>query len=182
MIYDTTTVYAPSLNGTGPVRKIADVDSSAITASLQQYIDKMSRDLTRIGLRTAKGFDGAHRFRTAEGNPNNLTFEDFTDWMPGTEMVQEVATSLGIRPAGRVRLLLIPGNFGLPHLHNDPDLWRVHIPLITNPKAYIFIENKVWHLPPDAAYLISVEHDHAPFNLGDQDRIHMVFDRCANLA
>ena len=176
------TVYAPTTDGTGPVRKLADVDSQAITASLQQYIDKMSHDLTRIGLRIAKGFDGLHRFRTAEGNPNNLTVEDFTEWVPGTEMVQEIAASLGIRPAGRVRLLLIPAHFKMREPHNDPDLWRVHIPLITNPKAYIFIENKVWHLPAGGAYLISVENDHAPFNLGDKDRIHMVFDRCANLA
>ena len=96
-------------------------------------------------------------------------------------MLQTVAKSFNIRDAGRVRMLTM-----LPRttysLHYDLDLWRVHIPLVTNPDAFMFVDGKMWHMPVGNAYLVKVEHHHLAVNAGSENRIHILFDYCGNLA
>jgi len=160
---------------TGAVRQLGPVDADALYRSLSDYINVADEGVKQQGLRQAKDFEGLGDLR------NNTVKREFTEWVLGTELLQSVAKSFKIRDVGRVRMLTM-----LPKttysLHYDYDLWRVHIPLITNPDCLFFVDGKMWHLPVGYAYLVNVENHHLALNAGDQNRIHIVFDRCDNLA
>lgn len=166
---------------TGPVRVLGPVDSIALSQSLQSFIDKAQTGVTQQGLRWAGDFEGVSDLRYSNANPKKITEEDFKDWVPGTELLQQVSKSLGIREVGRVRMLMMKPRTTYS-LHYDPDLWRVHIPLITNSDAFVFVHGKMWHMPLGFAYLMQVEYHHLAINAGTENRIHVVFDYCGDLA
>lgn len=165
---------------TGSVRVLGPVDLPELSNSLAPFIIKALNDVTQQGLRWAGDFEGVSDLRYST-NSNKLSEEDFKDWIQGTEYLQTVAKSFNIRDVGRVRMLMMKPRTTYS-LHHDPDLWRVHIPLITNPDAFMFVDGKMWHLPVGNAYLVKVEHHHLAVNAGSENRIHVVFDYCGNLA
>lgn len=173
-------IHSPT--STGPVRVLGPVDIDQLKNSLQSFIDKAQSGVMQQGLRWAGNFEGVSDLRYQNANPKNYAAPDFTDWIPGTEYLQEVAKTLKpVRNAGRVRVLTMKPKTTYS-LHYDPDLWRVHIPLITNPDAFMFVGGKMWHLPVGFAYLVQVEYHHLAINAGNENRIHIVFDWCDNLA
>jgi hypothetical protein len=165
-------VHAPKLAGS--VRILGPVDTNALSASLKFYLDRALEGVKQQGLRWAGDVEGIGDLR------NRPDKKEFIDWQSGTELLQSVAHSLGIRNSGRVRMLTMRP-MTTYSLHYDFDLWRVHIPLITNPDAFIFVDGKMWHLPTGSAYLVKVEHHHLALNAGSENRVHLVFDRCDNL-
>jgi hypothetical protein len=166
---------------TGSVRTLGPVDIEALNQSLQPFIDVAHTGVTQQGLRWAGDFEGVSDLRYSHANPKKIGERDFKDWIAGTEYLQTVAKSLHIRDMGRVRMLTMKPRTTYS-LHYDADLWRVHIPLITNIDAFLFVDGKMWHLPIGNAYLVKVEHHHLALNAGMEDRIHVVFDYCGNLA
>lgn len=164
---------------TGSVRILGSVDTVSLVESLQSFIDKAQTGVTQQGLRWAGDFEGVSDLRYST-NPKKLGEEDFVNWIPGTELLQSVAKSFNIRDVGRVRMLMMKPRTTYS-LHHDPDLWRVHIPLITNPDAFMFVDGKMWHMPLGNAYLVKVKHHHLAVNAGSENRIHVVFDYCENL-
>jgi hypothetical protein len=166
---------------TGPVRVLGPVNLPELSNSLAPFVIKALNGTTQQGLRWAGDFEGVSDLRYSEANPRKIGEEDFKDWIPGTETLQEVAKTYGIRDIGRVRMLTMKPK-STYSLHHDPDLWRVHIPLITNSDSFMFVDGKMWHLPVGFAYLVQVEYHHLAVNAGDENRIHVVFDWCDNLA
>lgn len=167
---------------TGSVRVLGSIEIEPLKESLKRFIDKaINENVKQQGLRWAGTFEGISDLRYDEANPKKIGEEDFVDWAPDTEELQNVAHSLGIRNQGRVRMLMM-----LPRstysFHHDPDLWRVHIPLITNPDAFMVVDGKLWHLQEGFAYLVKVKDYHLALNAGDKNRIHIVFDWCDNLS
>jgi hypothetical protein len=171
-------IYAPE--STGSVRVLGPVDLPELSNSLTPFILNALNGATQQGLRWAGDFEGISDLRYST-NPNKIGEEDFKDWIVGTDYLQTIAKSFNIRDVGRVRMLMMKPR-STYSLHHDPDLWRVHIPLITNPDAFIFVDGKMWHLPVGNAYLVKVEHHHLALNAGNENRIHIVFDYCDNLA
>lgn len=53
---------------------------------------------------------------------------------------------------------------------------KVHVPLITNPKALFYIEGEVRHLETGRAYEVNNIVRHAAENKGTEDRIHLIFE------
>jgi hypothetical protein len=160
---------------TGSVRVLGPVDVDALLISLKSYIDLACQGVKQQGLRWAGDFEGVGDLR------NQSNKKEFVDWRPGTEILQTISKSLGIRDSGRVRMLTMTP-MSTYSLHYDFDRWRTHIPLITNPDAFVFVDGKMWHLPVGHAYLVKVEHYHLALNAGAENRVHVVFDRCDNLA
>jgi hypothetical protein len=156
------------------------IDHQSLCHSLAHFIDLAHTGVTQQGLRWAGDFEGISDLRYADANPKKITEQDFKNWIPGTELLQEISRSLNIRDAGRVRLLAMKPRTSYS-LHYDPDAWRVHIPLITNPDAFVFVDGKMWHLPVGNAYLVKVLDHHLALNAGTEIRMHVVFDYCANL-
>ena len=165
----------------GSVRTLGLVDVNVLTLSLQPFIDIAQTGITQQGLRWAGDFEGVSDLRYSEANPRKIGEEDFKDWIVGTEVLQSIAKSFNIRDVGRVRMLMMKPR-STYSLHYDLDLWRVHIPLVTNPDAFMFVDGKMWHMPLGNAYLVKVEHHHLAVNAGNENRIHIVFDYCGNLA
>ena len=161
----------------GSVRVLGPVDLPELSNSLASFVIKALNGVTQQGLRWAGDFEGVSDLRYSEANPRNITEDDFINWIDGTEYLQTVAASFGIREVGRVRMLMMKPKTTYS-LHHDPDLWRVHIPLITNPDAFMFVDGKMWHMPVGNAYLVKVEHHHLAVNAGNENRIHIVFDYC----
>ena len=172
-------IYTPQVDGT--VRVLGPVDVELLKSSLQKFIDIAQTGVTQQGLRWAGDFEGISDLRYSDANPKKIGELDFVDWITGTEYLQSVAKSFNIRDVGRVRMLMMKPR-STYSLHYDADLWRVHIPLITNPDAFVFVHGKMWHMPVGNAYLMRVEHHHLALNAGMENRIHIVFDYCGNLA
>jgi hypothetical protein len=170
-----------SPQSTGSVRVLGPVDIDTLKVSLQSYIDIAQTGVTQQGLRWAGDFEGVSDLRYNDANPKKIGEEDFKDWITGTEVLQDIVKQYKMRDVGRVRMLTMKPK-STYSLHHDPDLWRVHIPLITNPDAFMFVDGKMWHLPVGSAYLVKVEHHHLAVNAGNENRIHVVFDYCGNLA
>ena len=74
---------------------------------------------------------------------------------------------------GRVRILLKEPRSTLSW-HRDPEP-RLHIPIITNPGCRMVIEDIAKHMPADGSVTITNNTKyHNFFNVGEQDRIHLV--------
>lgn len=172
-------IYTPM--DTGSVRVLATIDIHNLKISLQNYINNaLNNEVKQQGLRWAGDFEGISDLRYSAANPKKITEVDFVNWQPGTEILQTIASQLNIKNQGRVRMLMM-----LPKttysFHYDLDMWRVHIPLITNKDCFMIVDGKLWHLDVGYAYLVKVKDYHLALNAGNEKRIHIVFDWCDNL-
>lgn len=168
-------------NTEGPVRVLGPVDVDSLLVSLKPYIDQQHAGKVQVALRKPEDWEGTGELRDS-GRPLNLELlMSFKHWVSGTELLQEIAAKLGIKEYGRVRMLLLAPRTNYS-FHYDPDAWRVHIPLITNDSSFMIVAGKLWHLPVGNAYLVKVQDHHCAMNAGNEDRIHIVFDWCDNLA
>ena len=74
---------------------------------------------------------------------------------------------------GRVRILLKQPRSTLSW-HRDPEP-RLHVPIITNPRCIMVIENVAKHLPADGSVWITNNTKyHNAFNGGEENRVHLV--------
>lgn len=165
---------------TGPVRVLGPVDVDKLIESLEPFVDTARGNTKQQGLRVAGDYQGLTDLRY-EANAKRVGQADFNDWVEGTEYLQQVAKSFNIPDTGRVRMLMMFPR-STYSFHHDPDSWRVHIPLITNPDSFMVVHGKLWHMPVGNAYLMQVQHHHLALNAGETNRIHIVFDNCRTLA
>lgn len=152
---------------------IKAINVDKLIDSLKIFIDKMNTDKKQIGLRYANDYEGVGHLLDKTNNPNGYKDPDFQRWITGTEYLQEVANDVGIAYRGRVRLLLLSPNTCYS-IHSDPDLYRTHIPLITNESSFMVINGICWHMPVGYAYLVNVSKKHTAINAGFTNRIHIV--------
>jgi hypothetical protein len=73
--------------------------------------------------------------------------------------------------------VVMPGHFIPPHVDAQPTDWlfRVHVPLTTNPSACMFMD-RAYHLEAGSAYKVNTEKRHAIVNHGETPRLHFMFD------
>jgi len=69
---------------------------------------------------------------------------------------------------------------GVTLAHNDymerwHDLYRIHVPVITNNRAYLIAEGRSQHLAAGSAWSFDNQSRHGVIN-GPQTRIHLIFD------
>ena len=61
-------------------------------------------------------------------------------------------------------------------LHPDNDAFlKIHIPIKTNPDAWFFFEDEKFNLEVGSVYMINTVLLHGTDNLGDTDRVHLLF-------
>lgn len=53
---------------------------------------------------------------------------------------------------------------------------KIHVPLVTNPKAKMFIADEWFHLQDGRAYEVNNIVPHGVENAGDEDRVHFIFE------
>ena len=100
--------------------------------------------------------------------------KDFTSFLFDIPYTNNIISNLGLY---RTRVLRLSPGQCLSY-HRDPTK-RIHIPLITNIKAFLIIDKEVIHLPADGNhYLIDTTQKHTAINASPEhlreDRIHIV--------
>jgi len=55
------------------------------------------------------------------------------------------------------------------------DMYRIHIPIVTNPGAHLVVNQRSQHLESGYAWSFDNQADHGVVN-GDHERIHLIFD------
>lgn len=109
--------------------------------------------------------------------PSNAEWQGFHK---NTQAVVDEA--LGYFPGGiplqRMLGCIMPGDDIAPHQDWQCEQWlcRVHIPLTTNPKAVMIMDDGEHHMAVGNAYRINTEATHALRNDGKIPRIHLMFD------
>lgn len=170
------TFFIPN-SDTEEVKVLQKINVTKICESLYPYLQRLNDNKKQVGLRWAKDFEGISDLRYKDANPNGYTQDDFVDWQPHTEFVQDIAHQLDISPKGRVRLLQVNPK-SCYSFHADPHPYRVHIPLVTNQGSFMVVWGKLWQLQLGYAYRVRVQEDHTAINTGATPRIHLVFDNC----
>ena len=75
---------------------------------------------------------------------------------------------------GRI-LIAKAGHKGNNHT-DEQTAFRLHIPIITNEKCLMNFSDKSYHMPADgSAYITNTKKPHSFENMGNNDRIHLVF-------
>lgn len=60
--------------------------------------------------------------------------------------------------------------------HVDKGEWRIHVPITTDPRAYIEALGRKWHLKNDGSiYLLNTNIPHRIWHEGEQERTHLVY-------
>lgn len=94
------------------------------------------------------------------------------------EAVTPFAYTRGFFP--RIMLARLPaGAFVTPHADGHPSGTRphkIHVPILTNPSAYFFVEGQRYHFQEARAYEVNNAARHGAANGGETDRIHLIFE------
>ena len=138
----------------------------------KEYFEKLTKE--RWTVPDFLGDDATHDY----SNLRLLGEKDFTQFIEEMSHTYfyEVYNKLSIDyKIGRVRLMRMKAKTCLT-LHSD---WqkRIHIPIITNEKCKLVVNNTVYHLPADGfAYVVDTTQEHTAFNASTHERIHLLFN------
>lgn len=93
--------------------------------------------------------------------------------------IEDIYTRLEGRPARAMLVRLAPGGVISPH--TDTGIYaeatvRFHLPLVTNPGAWLEVDGEKYHLPAGALYAFDKHVPHRGGNDGDTARVHMILD------
>jgi len=111
---------------------------------------------------------------------NDQTHIQETELIKKCDYFKEVLKQIQC-PLLSVRLLnLGVGAYIKPHkdyqLGYENGCFRLHIPIITNPKVEFILADKALTMLPGECWYTNVNYTHSVANNGDEDRIHLVID------
>lgn len=104
--------------------------------------------------------------------PNEDDFNIINEMFQGTYIeyiIKEIEKQYKIY---RGRFMMMKSKTSLT-LHND-NTQRIHIPVYTNPKCFMTIEDEVIRLPEGKIYLVDTTVEHTAVNASIFDRTHLV--------
>ena len=136
------------------------------------------------------GYDGnwnSIALYALDGNPKNIhAFSNSNAPIKETPILQHCAYFKTVIasfkcPLLSVRLLrLSPGSFIKPHrdlnLGYENNCFRLHIPILTNPKVTFTLDNQILEMQPGECWYTNVNYTHSVSNKGNSERIHLVLD------
>lgn len=94
-------------------------------------------------------------------------------------MVSEVLSLFpGCTDTYRALTVLHAGDYVPDHTDTQSPEWisRIHVPLVTNPGAFLIVETIHYQLEVGMAYQVNPGRLHAVTNGGAESRIHLMFD------
>lgn len=184
-------------------RVIAHVDTFELTASLrdrikefdamtlrQDYPGSAHRDTRSIFLRGPAMNDewpADQKIRTWFADVPHVDYPIASDWPEVWPFMRAVADSVfAYRPGagtpvlGKVMVIeLKPGGSLAWHVDQGPysqATTRFHLPLVTNPQAWMYSGGEQAHLPVGALTWFDTSVPHSAVNLGAEPRYHLVVD------
>ena len=96
------------------------------------------------------------------------------------DVIQPIIDEVGVEGQCKNILLtrLIPGQSHRLHIDQQADSWtkRVHVPVTTNLSCMMLFEDEQVHFEVGHAYGFNTLATHGASNLGDTDRVHLMFD------
>jgi len=151
-----------------------------------------------------EGFD-ATWWRKHAGPYHNGGWESVSLWAPRGDPLEQTSKGgafaatpallkapslravLDAFPCERNRVRLMRLNAGgkiLTHsdpLHSiDPDLVRLHVPVVTNPEVHFLVNGRRVVMDPGETWYVDVRFPHSVENRGDSPRVHLVMDLVRN--
>lgn len=124
--------------------------------------------------------------RFADKRGDKIHYKNTSRWnswksvlLPIMDAATEVyAYQQGFYP--KVMLAKLPANqFIPPHIDGGIKGYvphKIHVPLLTNEKAFFFLDKERHHLEAGHAYEVNNGQRHSVVNGGDSDRIHLIFE------
>lgn len=147
---------------TGTVEAFCDVDVSDAASWIQGV-----------------AFEDWPQQRPVNGNIRPAMVTDL-DWNGFGKVAYPIIRACGFEGQAYQLMLsaVMPGQQIEPHCDAQADYWltRVHVPLITNPKAWYAVEGKKFFMKVGKAYRINTMREHAAGNDGATPRVHFMFD------
>lgn len=118
---------------------------------------------------------------TIEAVQGSLEAVDYPAWEVDAfrGAAEEVSAAIGL-PLARVMIVsLLPGGVISPH--PDGGVYaeateRFHIPLETNPKAWLMVEDEWLSMAPGSVWWFAKHKLHCGANQGDTPRVHLIVD------
>jgi len=104
-----------------------------------------------------------HKERTKVYQDTELVFgfaKKIIDFFPGVRQLGVAGHPHGIEIA--------------QHVDND-EYYKIHIPIITNDKAYFVFGEDKYVMQPGKMYFVETEEMHGTVNEGEKPRVHMLF-------
>jgi len=130
--------------------------------SLPEYKDQIS-------LQTV---EGCNNYFYGTGNYTKLTHNE-NEFIKFNFDLPYINSILEKEKMYRARVMKLKSKTCLT-LHQDPTL-RKHIPLITNEKCFLVVDNEIIRLPADGnVYTVDTTKMHCAVNASWEDRIHIV--------
>ncbi len=179
---------APNPRKTHSIRRLGPVD---VTALAQRVADIPE------ALWDAENADKPNRFE-ALGAARHIVFRflpTMVDWREPYDrplweewkdvllpVMAQATAPYGYRAVDYPRVMLARLRAGAviqPHKDsNAAAKWphKIHVPLTTNPRCAFFIDGQSFHLPVGEAAEVNNMGVHGVENLGDEDRIHLIFE------
>jgi hypothetical protein len=126
---------------------------------------------------------GGDPARTDPGGPGLAEFED-TVFLREAPYLAEVLAALPCELRSARLLSLVPGGSVAEHVDAHHGFQygqvRLHVPVVTNPRALLFIEGQQYHWPAGQLWYGDFGRRHAIRNSGATERIHLVVDCLVN--
>lgn len=98
--------------------------------------------------------------------------------------IQEILDSLLFEKTAVRFMRLTVGAHIKPHtdycLGYEDGVFRLHIPVITNPEVYFMLDDERLEMQPGECWYINANFTHEVTNKGSEDRIHLVIDGVRN--
>lgn len=170
------------------VRDLGPVDASAIMPRLQKFSEQAwDAENARKENRFACFHHTRHIVhRFTQGNRDVRAHYETPSWLIWRDLLQPImdkaALPYGYAQNGFPKAMfarLAAGNAIDRHVDgagSNLQCHKIHVPLVTNPKATFTVADEEFHLPVGHAYEVNNIKPHAAANLGDEDRIHFIFE------
>lgn len=113
----------------------------------------------------------------------NIDLPALTDWPAMQMLLDDIRAAIGTKqPYGKVMVSRLPPQSIIPW-HTDTGAYhegdkhiRFHLPLITNPLAFLYSGAEALHIPVGSLWWFSNHITHSAVNWGRHDRIHLIAD------
>lgn len=98
-------------------------------------------------------------------------------WQGFGDRTESLVQALASETFGRMLSVVMPGHWIDPHVDViDGALTRVHVPILTNDRAFMVVDGVSYGMSPGLAYTLDTRAVHSVKNYGDTPRIHLMFD------
>lgn len=177
------------INKPAAIRELGPVDISSIKTAILQIPERLW--LVEDEKKENKKFFGLEEtrhiiFRFTPGNRDHRQFYSTPLWKMWSRKLLPLMAQV-VRPYGyqnpvfsKVLLARLPAGKIIPtHVDGEgSNLYthKIHVPIQTNSQALFYIEDVPYHLQEGFSYEVNNIVKHHVENLGDTDRIHLIFE------